>query len=281
MVVLPLSPRSSYITVESINMMNSGKVWDKMVWSSSHLQQLSTFCEKWSRQLESWNELFKWVTDTIRFLLNRNTEQTYCHSLVNWMISLHMSSHSSTHLHCGILCVFSFQFLILFSSFRHFLLIFGPTCCSYSSSLWKFSIFKLSDKDPYGWVLRSDESIPFTVKSWKYTKEKQFKESSVVGMCIVIAASCTISMKKVNVITMESDLMRSRCYGYRPISDGLIETMCKDNHEVPFFLRFIRVFQEIIPHQKRLGRKFGKPNPKQWVQALKTNNSLKSFTTGR
>jgi hypothetical protein len=27
-------------------------------------------------------------------------------------------------------------------------------------------------------------------------------------------------------------------------------------------MRFIRVFQEIIPHQKRLGRKFGKQNPK-------------------
>jgi hypothetical protein len=101
------------------------------------------------------------------------------------------------------------------------------TCCSYSSYLWTFFIFKPSNKYPYGWLLRSDESIPFTVKSWKNTKDKQFKESSVVGMCIVTATSCTISMKKVNVITMESDLMRSRCCGYRTISDGLRETMCK------------------------------------------------------
>ena len=147
------------------------------------------------------------------------------------MISLHMSSHFSTHLHCGILCVFSFQFFDSFLKFpplsSHFWSDLFLTCCSYSSYLWTFFIFKPSNKYPYGWLLRSDESIPFTVKSWKNTKDKQFKESSVVGMCIVTATSCTISMKKVNVITMESDLMRSRCCGYRTISDGLRETMCK------------------------------------------------------
>ena len=131
-----------------------------------------------------------------------------------------------------------FNFLIFFPHFpplsSHFWSDLSLTYCSYSSSLWTFFIFKLSNKDPYGWVLRSDESIPFTVKFWKYTKDKQFKESSVVGMCFVTATSCTISMKKVNVITMESDFMRNRCCGCRTLSDGLKETMYKTITEYYF-----------------------------------------------
>lgn len=80
--------------------------------------------------------------------------------------------------------VFSFHFFYFFFKFpplsSHFWSDLSLTYCSYSSSLWTLFIFKLSDKDPYGWVLRSDESIPFTVKSWKYTKDKQFKKSLVV-----------------------------------------------------------------------------------------------------
>jgi hypothetical protein len=241
MVVLPLSPLSSYIAVESMNMMNSGKVWDKMVWPSSHLQQLSKFCEKWSRQLESWDELFKWVSDNIGFLLNRNLRyrtniQSFSCQLndfTTYVIAFQYSSALRNPLRYS-----RFNFLIFFFNFQplsfHFWSDLSLTYCSYSSSLWTFFIFKLSNKDPYGWVLRSDESIPFTVKSWKYTKDKQFKESSVVGMCFVTATSCTISMKKVNVITMESDFMRNRCCGCRTISDGLKETMYKTITEYHF-----------------------------------------------
>ena len=116
-----------------MNMMNSGKVWDKMVWSSSHLQQLSKFSEKWSRQLESWDELFKWVTYNTRFLLNRNLRyrtnilsfSCQLNDFTTYAIAFQYSSALRNPLRYS-----RFIFFIFFSSFRHFLLIFGPTCPS-------------------------------------------------------------------------------------------------------------------------------------------------------
>jgi len=126
MVVLPLSPLSSYIAVESMNMMNSGKVWEKMVWPSSHLQQLRKFCEKWSRQLESWDELFKWVSDNIGFLLNRNLRyrtnilsfSCQLNDFTTYVIAFQYSS--ALRILCGILVSifwFFFPFSATFFSF--------------------------------------------------------------------------------------------------------------------------------------------------------------------
>jgi hypothetical protein len=58
-------------------------------------------------------------------------------------------------------------------------------------------------------------------------KDKHLKESSVVGMCFVTATSCTISMEKVNVITMESDFMRNRCCGCKSVKTKELSPYCK------------------------------------------------------